>query len=333
MSDKQDARPRLLVSRCLGFDSCRYNGQMVTSPLVEALKGHAEFVDLCPEADIGLGIPRPPVRIVVSGGRHLLVQPETGADVTGRMETYVEQALADAGSFDGVILKARSPSCGIKDVKLYASSEPGPAVGRGQGLFGGAVLARFPTAVVEDELRLQNDRIREHFLTAVYTLARWRQAELSGRSEDLYTFHAHHKLLLMAYNQTALKQMGAILARQKGMERSEVVASYHALLTSALSRMPGAGAHINVLMHALGYVSGDLSPEEKALYLDTMSQYRANILPLHALTTLMRAWAVRVHQPYLLEQMYFAPYPPALAPQVEQGRGRTYWHDRTEEAG
>ena len=59
--------PKVLVSRCLGFAACRYDGQLLKSGLVEQLQAHVEMLPVCPETDCGLGIPRAPIRICQAG--------------------------------------------------------------------------------------------------------------------------------------------------------------------------------------------------------------------------------------------------------------------------
>ena len=48
-------KPKVIISRCLGFDSCRYNGDMITFDLLDIMKDKIEFITVCPELDIGLG--------------------------------------------------------------------------------------------------------------------------------------------------------------------------------------------------------------------------------------------------------------------------------------
>ncbi|HPA49706.1 MAG TPA: DUF523 domain-containing protein, partial [Methanofastidiosum sp.] len=50
-------KPRIVVSKCIEFDNCRYNGQMISSDFVNQLKSFVEFIPVCPEFEIGLGIP------------------------------------------------------------------------------------------------------------------------------------------------------------------------------------------------------------------------------------------------------------------------------------
>jgi len=54
------------------------------------------------------------------------------------------------GEVDGFLLKSRSPSCGLKDTKVYGEGKQIPITGKAAGFFGGAVLERFGHLAVED---------------------------------------------------------------------------------------------------------------------------------------------------------------------------------------
>src|SRR6478609_4821593 len=56
------ARPRIVLSRCLELDACRYNGAAIRAPLVRRLEDHVELIPICPEVEVGLGVPRDPIR-------------------------------------------------------------------------------------------------------------------------------------------------------------------------------------------------------------------------------------------------------------------------------
>ncbi len=318
----QFPKPRIVVSRCLGFAACRWNGVTIPDAFVSLLEPHVEFVPVCAEVEIGLGVPRDPVRVVSVGGELRLIQPATGRDVTAEMTRFAQGYLDAVGDVDGFILKSRSPSCGIKDVKVYPTAEATSPSGKGAGFFAAAVLERFGDLPVEDEGRLTNFGIREHFLTRVFALARLRETLASGAMRDLVAFHARHKLLLMAYNQTALRTLGRVVANPDRRPFADVAADYRAHFGKALSRPPRAGAIINVLMHALGYFSDGLSAREKALFLDTLERYRDRKIPLSAAVAILRAWIVRFDNAYLAEQVFFDPYPEALAEVTDSGKGR-----------
>lgn len=315
-------KPRVAFSRCLGFDHCRYNGNIIQEPAVDNLKPYLEIETICPEVEIGLGIPRDPIRLVGDPENPRLLQPSTGLDVTDKMRAFATKRLGDLGAPDGFILKYGSPSCGLHEVKCYVNEKKGAASTKTHGMFGGAVIERFPNSVVEDEGRLKNFDIRQHFLTRLFAQARLQTIRESPSMKGLVAFHSQHKLLLMAYNQTQMRSLGRIVANPDKKPLNALLEAYAQGLRNALGKAPRRVSAINVLMHALGYVSDSLSSAEKAFFLDSLEQYRNGHVPLSVPTSLMRAWIIRFDVGYLADQVYFEPYPQDLVNVLDSGKGR-----------
>jgi len=312
-------KPTVVVSKCLGFAPCRYNGAIIGNDFVRQMQPHVNFLPVCPEVEIGLGVPRDPVRVVQLEGKNYLLQPATQADVTEKMVTFAQSYLDALPQVHGFLLKNRSPSCGIKDVKIYGRG--GNVLKRDSGFFGGAVQERFPLLPVEDEGRLSNYRLREHFLTRLYALFRFSALKAQPTMRDLVQFHAENKLLLMAYSQKELRLLGRIVANPEKRPAQMVLADYEAHLLRALDKMPRLASGINVLMHILGYFKG-LSSEEKAYFLDTLQRYRLRKVPLNVPLTLVNSWLIRFGVPYLEQQTFLQPYPEELFEMSDSGKGR-----------
>ena len=316
------ARPRVLFSRCLGFAACRYNGQVLREPVVEQLKPFVDSAIVCPEVEIGLGVPRPPIRCVASSFGPRLVQPETGLDVTDAMDKFARAFLASLGSCDGAVLKAGSPSCGLRDVRLYAGTERGSSHTKTVGRFGAHVLEVSPPWPAEDEGRLRSFELRQHFFTRLFATARLRAAVASGRMAELVAFQSREKLLLMAYNQTAMRALGRLVANADKRPFADVAAEYSLQFGHALARAPRRTSAINVFEHALGYVSEKLSSREKAFFLKTLDDYRTGRVSLSAPVSLTRSLIVRFDVGYLEDQTFFEPFPKELALVLDSGKGR-----------
>jgi len=318
----EHVKPKVFISHCLGFGRCRYNGQIIEDPFVEMLRPYVEPVTACPEVEIGLGVPRHPIRLIEEGDKIVLIQPETANDVTEAMSAYTEKMLDSLSDVDGFVLKYRSPSCGPNQVKIYNSRKPESGSRRGAGAFGGRVNERFCGYPIEDEGRLLNFDIRQHFLTRVFTLARFREAAREGTMARLVTFHAQHKYLLMAYSQVGQKRLGRIVANAEHRPVKDVYAAYRAGLLRAMAKPPRRTGAINVLLHVLGYVSDGLTAAEKGYFLDELERYRNQRVCLSAPTSLLRSWIVRFNVPYLMDQFYFNPFPEALVEVLDSGKGR-----------
>jgi len=143
---------------------------MTQSEFVARLARLVRLVPICPELEVGLGVPRAPVRIVTGGKTQRLVQPDTGRDLSETMAVFARdylEGLAQTG-VDGFILKSRSPSCGVHTTKLFADVESQEEIGLGSGVFATAVMRRFPRAAVEDEVLLAEPGPRAEFLTRLY---------------------------------------------------------------------------------------------------------------------------------------------------------------------
>ncbi|HTW91198.1 MAG TPA: DUF523 and DUF1722 domain-containing protein [bacterium] len=315
-------RPVVVVSKCLGFEHCRYNGEIVDDPFVRRLREFVEFRPVCPEMEIGLGVPRDPIRVVRVEHRMRLVQPSTGKDFSESMEAFCSQFISGVVGVDGFLLKARSPSCGTRDVKIYNETGNLLSAAQRQGFFGRAAMRRFGDAAVEDEGRLRNFLVRERFLTMLYTLARFRELATEPTMARLTDFHARHKLLLMTYSEVVMRQLGKLGANEERRSVADVFKDYGALLPRAFAGPPKYTAAINVLMHALGYFRGGLTADEKAFFLDSLERYRAGKVPLSVPVGILGSWVVRFNQPYLAQQLLFQPYPEALLDIADSGKGR-----------
>lgn len=147
-------RPVVLFSRCLGFARCRYDGgPLPPGPRLVELLGHVTARTVCPEVDLGMPVPRPPIRL--AAGR--LVQPSTGRDLTASMEALAAHVAGHLAEVDGLLLKSRSPSCGLVDTHRYDSLHALQPVGLGAGLFAAHVVALLPELPALDERRLEED--------------------------------------------------------------------------------------------------------------------------------------------------------------------------------
>ena len=165
---KPGTRPRVGISRCVLGEEVRYDGNHKYEPtVVDALSAIVEWVPVCPEVEVGMGVPREPIHLVTATDRIHLVGVESGADWTERMEAWARTRIEElrALGLSGFVLKARSPSCGLRDVPIREGAP-------GRGMFADALLRAMPDLVVEDEERLRDARTRDAFADAL--LARHR---------------------------------------------------------------------------------------------------------------------------------------------------------------
>ncbi len=306
------AKPIVVVSKCLEFEACRYNGERISSHFINRLKPHVRFRPVCPEVEIGLGTPRDPIRIYLQGEKKALYQPGTRKHLTQKMNAFSGRFLAGLEEVDGFILKAKSPSCAITDAKIFPSAASAAHVAQGSGLFAGAALERFGSCAFVDEMGLNYRQVRAGFLTKIFALAGFHEIKKSGRAARLVRYHAENKLLFMAYHQETMREMGRIAANHEKREFGEAVSAYESALLRLLAHPPARASYVNALAHAMGHFPEKTSREEKSRFLDMATRYREGKIPLDALIETLREWTARMGSEYLEAQTLFEPYPRVL---------------------
>jgi len=323
------ARPKVVVSKCIEFEPCRWDGGMISSDLIKRLMSHVDSIPVCPEVEIGLGIPRDPLRIASARGELRLIQPATNLDLTAKMDCFADSFLDSLPEVDGFILKSRSPTGALRDAKIYPSTEKkAAAISKGPGFFGKAVLRKFPHLAVEDEGRLRNPRIKEHFLAKLFSIASFREVKAENSMRALVEFHSENKFLLKAYSQKEIRILGRIVANLERRPFSEIIGDYQQHFLHAFKRGPRCESNANVMMNAMGYFSKKLSREEKAFFLDSLEKYRNGIVPKSFNTSMLQSWIIRFEQDYLGKQTFFEPYPQELVDidaMTAYCDGKEYW--------
>ena len=227
---------RVGISSCLLGERVRYDGGHKRDAfLTEELEPQVEFVPLCPEVEIGLGVPRPPLHLERRGGDVRMLVTDSGEDITERMRSWAEAAAERiaAAELDGYVLKASSPSCGMERVKLY--DEHGSPSRAGRGLFATALIERLPLLPVEEEGRLRDPRLRELFLTRLFAHARVRSFLASDWGpRELVEFNNAEKPLVRAHDPALARELSRLVASASEREREELAARYAELHARAL---------------------------------------------------------------------------------------------------
>lgn len=316
-------KPLIFISKCIEIDHCRYDGSQISSSFVKRLKKHVDILTVCPEVSIGLSIPREAIRII-DDGQERLVYSLTGTDVTTEMNRFSKDYMTQIKDkkIHGFILKNRSPSCGIRDVKVYKSHGKSMSLDyKTSGFFGRAILTHFPEAIIEDEGRLMNYNIREHFLTRVYLMCAFDEVMKAKSMSRLIRFHGDNKYLLMAHHQLKQKELGKIVANHEHLEVEQVISNYQTLLIDAMSHPMKRGTNINMLMHLLGYFKKDINKEEKAYFLDVLEQYKMKKVPFSVPIAIINSWVIRFDEPYLKTQTILRPFPIEILDVTDSGKG------------
>jgi uncharacterized protein YbgA (DUF1722 family)/uncharacterized protein YbbK (DUF523 family) len=307
-------KPRLGISACLLGQKVRYDGGHKRDYfLTEIFAPFVDWVPVCPELEIGMGVPREPVRLVGHAREPRLVAERSGKDWSAEMRRFGARRAEELKrlALSGYLLKKASPSCGMERVRVY--SQTGRAAREGRGLFAAALMDALPLMPVEEEGRLNDPALRENFIERVFAYRRWHQTASSAKSvRALIDFHTAHKFQLLAHGERRYRRLGRLVASAQQSPLVQTYERYGRGFMEALSIVANVKQHANVLQHMMGYFSRELSPGERQELIEVIGDFRRQWVPLIVPVTLIRHYVKKYAVAYLDNQVYLAPGPKEL---------------------
>jgi uncharacterized protein YbgA (DUF1722 family)/uncharacterized protein YbbK (DUF523 family) len=301
------------VSSCLIGEKVRYDGTHKLDPYITRTLGqYFDFVPVCPEVEYGLSVPRETLRLIGDPASPRLVTTRTGIDHTAGMERWAQGRLDELKreALSGFIFKSRSPSSGLKGVRVYTSS--GAATARGSGIFAAAFTRENPLMPVIDEGRLHDPDLRATFLDSVVAYRRWQEfLGKGGTTRDLVALHTDLKLLVLAHSPKHYTMLGRFVAGA-GSRAQAGSHEYGRLLMEGLRLQATRSKNTNVLLHAMGYFKKRLTRDEKEELVEVIGSFHRGHVPLLVPMTLINHYARKFGEVYLKRQVYLNPYPVEL---------------------
>ena len=302
------------ISSCILGNPVRWNaGHKLDKYLTHTLGQFVEYVPVCPEVEVGLGVPRESMRLVGDPESPRLITFKSKTDHTDKMVNWTRKRVKalEKENLCGFIFKSDSPSSGMIRVKVY--NDKGMPHKVGVGIFAREFMHHFPLIPVEDDGRLNNPQIRENFIVQIFTMKRWRDILTGKRSMGkLVDFHTRNKLLLLSHSQKHYRLMGKLVAEGKKLSLKALYGQYEQLLMDTLKLKTTVKKNVNVLQHLMGYFKKQLSADEKQELLGILGQYRKELVPLIVPITLINHYVRKYEQPYLRQQTYLNPHPMEL---------------------
>ena len=300
------------ISSCLMGQKVRFDsGHKRNAYINNVLANYFEFTSYCPEVDIGLGIPREPIRLVeIDAQVRCVGTRNTDLDVTDALYESADKQIDWHQQLCGYILKKDSPSCGMERVRLYKGEIPERV---GSGIYARRLMQNFPQLPVEEEGRLEDSLLRENFIQRVYIYSRWKKlvaAQVSFR--DLSEFHARHKYIYMSHNQALTRELGSWLAASHQTDMAEVAPQYLSGMMNLLKHVATRKNHVNTLQHIQGYLKKHLHEDDKMELTENIDQYRRGLLPLIVPITLLRHHFRHHPNTYISNSYYMQPHPAEL---------------------
>jgi uncharacterized protein YbgA (DUF1722 family)/uncharacterized protein YbbK (DUF523 family) len=307
------------ISACLLGDNVRHNGGHKLSTYCRDVLGPwFDYRPVCPEMSIGLGTPRPTIRLVSIEGRNQAIQT---SDKNGSPEQDVTEALARVAenyhqqqpALCGYIFMEKSPSCGVWRVKRY--NDAGNALpSDGRGIFADRLMTLRPDMPVEEAGRLNDPDLRESFIVRVFASYDWQTQVLPALDlHNLIRFWTRYKYLVLAHDEKIYRQIGPLLAKADKTRLVPLATEFFRLLLQALATPSKRSGNVNALEHLRGFIKEHADPVEKASMTRSINDYRKGIVPLIVPLSLLRHLLDRYPVDYARIQQFLQPYPDELS--------------------
>lgn len=297
------------VSSCILGENVRFDGGHCRDRYIcDCLTEYLEFVSICPEMAIGLGSPRPSIRLRRDGDQMRAISAME-ADITDTMTTFSQDKVKTLETLSGYILKSKSPTCGMERVRVY--DENMVPKKNGVGLYAQALMATYPNLPIEEEGRLNDAFLRENFIERIFLYHEWQQVNKNSVN-DLMLFHQRHKYSLMSHSQAGYKSLGQLIGNLRPETLGEQVDEYSSKLMMYFKSLATRANHTNVLTHIYGYFKHELSDIDKKDMLSLIEEYRLHKIPLIVPIKMIHHHAKHYKNEYLENQSYFNPYPDDL---------------------
>lgn len=302
------------VSACLMGEKVRYDGgHKKCDFLLDKLLPWVNITPFCPEVKAGLGIPRPAIRLAqIDSKLRVVGTKNTQLDVTEALNRVSDELCQQASGLTGFLFCARSPSCGMERVKVY-DENGNPLMSTRSGIFADKIRHQYPLLPCEENGRLNDELLKNSFLTRLFCFARWQAMLREGlNAARLLDFHCRHKYLLLAHSQSHYREAGQSLANLKAQPIEITAQQYLGILMSGLTCVATRKKHVNVLMHLQGYFKNHLGKSDKAALTEMILRYQKGLLPLASPIEILKYHLRHYPDDYLQIQYYFSPFPAQL---------------------
>jgi uncharacterized protein YbgA (DUF1722 family)/uncharacterized protein YbbK (DUF523 family) len=314
ISKSEDDSIKVGVSACLLGERVRWDaGHKKDRYLTDTLGRYFRLVPVCPEVEVGMGVPRESVRLAGDVSAPRMVGNKTGEDWTDRMNDFIRKRLKQIERYDlsGYVLKKDSPSCGMERVRVYNKS--GIPIKKGRGFFGGALVDHFESLPIEEEGRLNDHALRENFIVRVFAFHNLKNLfKRRFNRGEVVRFHTSYKYLLLSHSPKHFRELGRMVARIKEFTPGDFKQQYGSIFMAGLSVKSTAKKNTNVLQHIMGYLKKQLDLSAKKDILNVIENYRRGFVPLVVPVTLIRHYIDLYDVEYIKGQVYLNPHPEEL---------------------
>ncbi len=302
------------ISACLNGENVRHNGGHSRSRYcLDTLGELFSFEPCCPEVAIGMGTPRPAIRLVGDiDSPEAVGSKSPDLNVTIPLREFSETRARQVEHLSGFVFMKNSPSCGLYSAKVYRDSGY-PHTERRAGIFADAIQRLNPNLPVEEDGRLNDAVLRENFIQRVFAYHDWQHTVAENPTpRDLVGFHSRYKYMVMAHSQSSYNGLGQLVATAGTGDARAIAQRYIGELMAALKMPAKRKAHTNVLLHILGYLKQTVTGGVREEIARVIEQYRIGHVHLAVPITLLQHYLNSHGSDYIRRQAYLNPYPAQL---------------------
>lgn len=308
-------KPKIVVSECLYGTKCRYDGQGYNDKVIQSLKDYVDIQTVCPELAIGLSIPREPIRIEMNkeNEEYRLIDYNSKNDYTNQMTEFSEEFINGLDDIDGFILKSRSPTCGLKDAKVYYCGNKCSIRSNENGFFSQKIIDKYDYLPIENEGRLKNYNIRDNFFTRIFFINNLKN------NKNIIEFHKNNLLLLKSYDEESTNEVSDILNENR-ME--DQVHQYKEKVLNIVSNQRKKENKLSIIIKVFEKYKNMLNEEEINMFNGLIESYENQRIPFSTLEVVIKMYETRFKDKDILNQTFFYPYPENLINITDSGKGR-----------
>lgn len=304
----------IAVSGCLLGEEIRHNGGHKRDKFItDMLSKYAEYISFCPE-HLAFGTPRDSIRLVNTPNGIIVQNNITSEDVNNILISSSKNELDKISQqpLCGIILKSKSPSCGLGSTVLYRTN--GYSETKGNGVFAQMCKEKFPLLPIEEEGRLVDPWLRENFIMQLFAYHDFETFKASNPTmKDLVAYHQSYKFMLQSKNDDNYRKLGNIVGNHDRNSFEEVFSEYEVLFKETISHKSSIGKTRNVLEHMAGFLKKEISEVEKKTLHEQIHDYSHKIIPLITPLSTIDMLAKSYQISYLMGQKFLHPYPKELA--------------------
>lgn len=308
-------KPKIVVSECLYGTKCRYDSQGYNDKVIQSLKDYVDIQTVCPELAIGLSIPREPIRIEMNkeNEEYRLIDYNSKNDYTNQMTEFSEEFINGLDDIDGFILQSRSPTCGLKDAKVYYRGNKCSIRSNENGFFSQKIIDKYDYLPIENEGRLKNYNIRDNFFTRIFFINNLKN------NKNIIEFHKNNLLLLKSYDEESTNEVSDILNENR-ME--DQVHQYKEKVLNIVSNQRKKENKLSIIIKVFEKYKNMLNEEEINMFNGLIESYENQRIPFSTLEVVIKMYATRFKDKDILNQTFFYPYPENLINITDSGKGR-----------